>query len=109
VLKFGVEEEMNANSQELPQTSLRLWVATFVGMVLSICWIEIYPDYPLWLAFVLIPMMVAQAVFFSFDWEIVRHILRLVAAFTILAGASWVVHCGLIAICRYRRSRSKQA
>ena len=108
VFELGVEEVMNANSQELPQTSRRLWVATFAGMFLSISWIEIYPDYPLWLAFVLIPMMVAQAVFFSFDWEIVFHFLRLVAAFVILVGASWVMHCGLIFIGRHFRVRSKQ-
>jgi hypothetical protein len=109
VLELSVEPDMHVNAHKMPETSRRLWATTFVGLFLSVSWMEVYPDHPLWLAFLLIPLMVAQAVFFSFDWIIVFHLLRLAAAFGILVGASWVMHCGLIMISRYIHLRRKQA
>jgi Ni/Fe-hydrogenase subunit HybB-like protein len=79
------------------RTNLKVWAVVFLLLVIPTSFYQMYPDHPLWLAYLLAPLMLVQGLA-SGESVVVGHLLLLAAAFLMLLGTSWVIHCLVISI-----------
>ena len=86
------------------RTDFRVWAIVFLIMAIPAGFYEMYPDQRLWMAFLLSPLMAVQGLV-SRDTIVVGHLALLAAAFWILLGSSWVLHCIIIWLWKIRSSK----
>jgi hypothetical protein len=97
-------ENMTTPVQAKLGTNFKVWGVVFLVLSIPASFYEMYPDLPLWLAWLLSPLMLAQGLA-SRDSIVVGHLLLLAAAFLILLGASWVTHCLVIWLWKSRMTK----
>lgn len=95
---------MTTPVQAKPRTNFKVWGVVFLVLSIPASFYEMYPDHPLWLAWLFSPLMLVQGLT-SRDSIVVGHLLLLAAAFLILLGASWVIHCLVIWSWRSRMTK----
>ena len=81
------------------RTNFAVWAVVFLLVGIPASFYQMYPDHPLWLAFLLAPLMLVQGLA-SGESVVVGHLLLLAAAFLILVGTSWVIHCLVLSVWR---------
>ena len=82
-----------------------MWAVVFLLLAIPASFYQMYPDHPLWLAFLLAPLMLVQGLA-SGDSVVVPHLFLLAAALLILLGTSWVIHCFVISFWRKKHEGS---
>jgi hypothetical protein len=78
-----------------PRTNFKVWAIVFLVITIPTSFYHMYPDHPLWLAWLLSPLMLFQGLM-SREPAVIGHLALLAAAFLILLGSSWVIHCIII-------------
>jgi len=84
------------------RTNYVAWFVTFGVLFAATGFYKIYPDHPLWLAWLFSPVMLIQGLA-SMDSQALGHIGLLLAILAGLLSSSWVLQCLLVLLWNRRR------
>ena len=98
---------MMTSLQRRFRTDVRVWVCCFVVLALATCWFELFPDFRLWMAWLLIPLSVIE-MFGGFTSALPHLLLGLTVAFS-HAVMSWFAQYFILVIWHWKEERRKRA
>ncbi len=81
----------------------KVWGCIFAVLFVGTGFIHLYPDHPLWLAWLLSPLIVGQGLLGG-EPEVYRHAAVLASHLALVTCTSWVLH-SLIVLVRTERQR----
>jgi hypothetical protein len=98
---------MMTSFQRRFRTDVRVWACCFIGLALATCWFELFPDFRLWMAWLLIPLSFVE-MFRGLTSGIVHLVLGLTVAFS-HAVLSWFAQYSILVVWHWKEERASSA